>query len=146
MKTYALWFASFALVLAACGKQEPAEPQQPDDSAAPATSAAGAGPARAFDEAFMEHMHMHADQLDVLMFALADDDLEGAMTPAYWLSTHDSIEGVPEEWQQYVVGMRTAASEVEAANDLESARAAAEEISLHCQACHVAAGVDQTGL
>ena len=147
MKTYALWLASFALVLAACGKQEPAEPQQPDDTATPAASVVEeSAPASSFDDAFTQHMHKHADQLDDLMFALADDDLDGAMTPAYWLSTHDTIEGVPEEWQQYVVGMRTAASEVEAADDLESARAAAQEISSHCQACHAAAGVDQAAL
>jgi hypothetical protein len=144
MKTYVLWLASFALVLAACGKQEPAEPQQPDDTAAPAASMAEEpAPAPAFDQAFIDHMHQHADQLDDLMFALADDDLVGAMTPAYWLSRHDSVEGIPEEWQQHVTGMREAALKVESTNDLEAARAAAEEISLHCQACHLAAGVDQ---
>jgi len=76
------------------------------------------------------------------MFALADDDLVGAMTPAFWLSRHDGVEGIPVEWQQYVTGMRQAASAVEAANDLETARVAAERISDQCQACHNAAGVN----
>ena len=145
MKTYVLWLASFALVLAACGKQEPAGPQQPSDTATPEASVAEEpAPAPAIDEAFTQHMHLHADQLDDLMFALADGDLVGAMTPAYWLSRHDSVEGVPNAWQQHVTGMREAALKVESTNDLEVARAAAEEISSHCQACHLAAGVDQT--
>jgi hypothetical protein len=147
MKTYALWLASFALVLTACGKQEPTEPQQPNDTAAPAASVVEEpAPAPTFDEAFTAHMHKHADQLDDLMFALADGDLVAAMTPAYWLSRHDSVEGIPDEWQQHVTGMREAALKVESTNDLEVARAAAEEISSHCQACHATAGVDQAGL
>ncbi len=86
-------------------------------------------------------MHEHATKLDELMFALADDDLMGAATPAYWLSQHDAVDGVPEEWQDYITAMRNAAYEVETATDLESARAAAEEISAQCQGCHTAAGV-----
>lgn len=94
-----------------------------------------------FDQAFIDHMHAHAEQLDDLMFALADGDLEGAMTPAFWLSRHDAVEGVPEEWQQYVTGMRKAAAAVESAGDLEAAKAAAERLSEQCQACHTAAGI-----
>ena len=52
------------------------------------------------------------------------------------------MSGIPEEWQQYVVAMRKSAAEVEAATDLESARVAAEQISVHCQECHAAAGVN----
>ena len=141
MKTHTLWITSIALCLSACGKQEPAEPQAPvtDESAAPAeeTQATATG----FDEAFIKHMHDHAAKLDELMFALADDDLVGAATPAYWLSQHETVEGVPDEWQNYLTSMRNAAYEVEMANDLETARLAAEEISVQCQGCHAAAGV-----
>ena len=87
-------------------------------------------------------MHDHADKLDELMFALADGNLEDAMTPAYWLSRHETVDGVPQEWQQYVTNMRGAAMAVESAGDLEAARAAAEQISRQCQACHEAAGIN----
>jgi len=147
MKTRTLWITSIALCLSACGKQEPAEPMPPesDQAAAPveetqatqATQATTAG----FDEAFINHMHDHAAKLDDLMFALADDDLVGAATPAYWLSQHETVEGVPDEWQNYLTSMRNAAYEVETADDLETARAAAEDISAQCQGCHDAAGV-----
>jgi cytochrome c556 len=140
MRVHALLFTAFALCLSACSKQEPAEPEQPaTEEAAVMGEVAAQQPE--FDQAFIDHMHAHAEQLDELMFALADGDLEAAMTPAFWLSRHDTVQGIPEEWQQYVTGMREAAAEVEAANDLETARAAAERISERCQACHSAAGI-----
>ena len=91
--------------------------------------------------AFTRHMHIHADQLDNLNFALADDDLYGAMTPAYWLSRHDEISGAPASWQPYLTGMRKAAFQVESATDLATARAAAKKIGEQCQGCHAATGV-----
>jgi len=138
MKVTSLWITAIALCLTACSKQEPAEPPapEPEQAAAPAEEAEAE-----FDAEFISHMHEHAEKLDDLMFALADDDLVGAATPAYWMSQHEAVDGVPEEWQHYLTGMRNAAYEVETANDLETARAAAEEISVQCQACHAAAGV-----
>ena len=38
--------------------------------------------------------------------------------------------------------MRAAARDVGMATDLETAGAAAERITVHCQGCHAAAGVD----
>jgi len=145
MKIQSLWLVAITLCLAACSKQETAEPQapEPDQAAAAeeATAPADKTDAR-FDAAFIDHMHEHAEKLDQLMFALADGDLVGAATPAYWLSQHDTVEGVPEEWQNYLTGMRNAAYEVETAEDLETARAAAEDISAQCQGCHTTAGVN----
>ena len=150
MKAHAFWITAIALSLAACGRQEQPEAQQAES--APATAPAveaeapeAAAPAAEVNQAFVDHMHAHAEQLDELMFALADEDLEGAMTPAYWLSRHQTVGGIPVEWQDHIVGMRKAALEVGAATDLESARAAAERISESCQGCHTAAGVRGPG-
>ena len=146
MRVHTLWITAIALCLAACSKQEPAEPQVPenDQAAAPAEEApmteVPATESR-FDEGFIKHMHQHAEKLDDLMFALADGDLEGAATPAYWLSQHETVDGVPDEWQNFVIAMRNAAYEVETATDIETARAAATQISVQCQGCHTAAGV-----
>jgi cytochrome c556 len=145
MRFHALWIAVVILGIAGCGKQDQPEAQQAESPAPAAVEAEAPEAGASADEAkraFIDHMHAHAEQLDELMFALADGDLDGAMTPAYWLSSHDSVEGIPEDWQQFVVGMRTAAAEVEEATDLDTARAAAEHISEHCQACHTAAGVE----
>mgnify|MGYP001549381830 CR=1 FL=1 len=141
MRVHTFWITAIALCLAACSKQEPAEPQAPEsDQTAAVAEEAPESEAR-FDEGFIKHMHQHAEKLDDLMFALADGDLEGAATPAYWLSQHETVDGVPEEWQDFVIGMRNAAYEVETATDIETARAAATQISVQCQACHSAAGV-----
>ena len=141
MRIIALFTITLAMSLAACSKQEPAAPETPasDDTAAPAEQAAPE--VTETKQAFINHMHMHAEQLDDLMFALADGDLEGARTPAYWLSRHDAVEGLSEDLQIFVVTMREAAFAVEEAPDLETARAAAEKISAECQGCHDAAGV-----
>ena len=145
MKIQSLWIVAITVCVAACSKQEPVEPQAPEpdpavaEAAAPAAEATEAG--AMFDAAFISHMHQHAEKLDDLMFALADEDLVGAATPAYWLSQHEAVDGVPEEWQNYLTSMRNAAYEVETADNLETARAAAEEISVQCQGCHAAAGV-----
>jgi hypothetical protein len=143
MKALALCTITLAVGLAACSKQEPAEPAAPADVPAQATAEETAAPQ--FDQDFIDHMHAHAEQLDELMFALADEDLEGAMTPAYWLSRHEVVTGVPEEWQQYISGMREAALAVEASTDLAGAQAAAHEITTQCQACHAAAGINVLG-
>jgi cytochrome c556 len=144
MRLHVLWITAIVLGIAGCGERDKPEAQQaesPAPAAAEAEAPEAAAGAAEVKQAFIDHMHAHAEQLDELMFALADDDLDGAMTPAYWLSSHDSVEGIPEDWQQFVVGMRTAAAEVGTATDLATAKAAAEKISEHCQACHTAAGV-----
>jgi cytochrome c556 len=140
MRIIALFTIVLAAGLAACSKQEPAAPEQPvSDPTAAVEEAAAETPD--INQAIVDHMHKHAEQLDDLMFALADDDLEGAGTPAYWLSRHDTIDGLPEDLQIFVVTMREAAFAVEEATDLEAARAAAEDLSAQCQGCHDAAGV-----
>ncbi|MGB5631100.1 MAG: hypothetical protein WBM45_00770 [Woeseiaceae bacterium] len=141
MRTQMLWATAVALCLTACSRQEPAEPQPAENDQAATAAEEMQVTEFEFDEAFINHMHEHAEKLDDLMFALADDDLEGARTPAYWLSQHDTVNEVPEEWQNYITGMRNAAYEVETADDLDIARAAAEDVSAQCQACHAAAGV-----
>ena len=142
MKINALTIAAIAFGLAACGEQAPPATQEAEPPAAePEASVEPSQAETMVDQEFIDHMHAHAEQLDDLMFALADGDLEGAMTPAYWLSRHKTVTGVPEEWQQYVDGMRESALTVESATDLDTARAAAEQITAHCQGCHAAAGV-----
>ena len=142
MKINALTIAAIAFGLAACGEQAPPATQEAEPPAAePEASVEPSQAETMVDQEFIDHMHAHAEHMDELMFAQADGDFDGAMTPAYWLSRHKSVAGVPEEWQQYLIGMREAALAVERATDLDTARAAAEEITVHCQGCHAAAGV-----
>lgn len=145
MKLHSLLIAGLALCMTGCAEKqapapEPAAAPPPEPQAA-AEPPAAEGPMERSDE-FIEHMHDHAERLDDLNFALADGDLEGAMTAAYWLSGHQEVAGIEDEWLPFLEGMRDAAQAVEEAADLDAARAAAERINDNCQGCHDAAGVN----
>ena len=140
MKNYILLVVGITLLAAGCAKEEAPAPQPEPEAEAVDPLAAGMPEGR--DATFLDHMHAHAEMLDDVNYALADGDLEGAMTPAYWLSRHDTVTGIDPEWHQYVDGMRAAARDLEGATDLEPARAAAERINKQCQDCHAAAGME----
>ncbi|MDH3266843.1 MAG: hypothetical protein OEM25_07755, partial [Gammaproteobacteria bacterium] len=95
---------------------------------------------------FIEHMHRHAEEIDNINIALADGDLAAAMNPAAWLSRHDPVGGIPDDWQPYLIDMREAARAVESAPDLETAHAASIRITEQCQGCHAAAGIIGDGV
>ncbi|MBT8137401.1 MAG: hypothetical protein KJO54_10350 [Gammaproteobacteria bacterium] len=92
----------------------------------------------------VRHMHMHAAQLERLNAALDAGDMVAAGTPAYWLSRHEMLPNMPETWRPHMAKMRMAAEAVEAAADIEAARAAASRIEDSCRGCHEAAGAGPT--
>lgn len=100
-----------------------------------------AAPAVISHEAFVRHMHLHAIHLARLNEALAAGDLEAAATPAYWLSRHEAIDGLPYGWGPFIEGMRKEGQAVERATDLFSARAAAARLASNCSGCHKANGI-----
>jgi len=142
MKLQSLLILGLALCVTACAEKKESAPE-PAAEPAPEPQAASPAPIEQSgrDEAFIDHMHAHAEQLDNLNFALADDDLPGALTAAYWLSGHQEVTGIQEEWRPFLEGMREAAQAIEEANDIDEARVAAERINENCQGCHNAAGV-----
>ena len=153
MKLHTFLLIGLAIGIVGCAKKEEAAPEpvsEPEPESA--VSEVAEEPAAEADETLahiedwrttnlLDHMHAHAEHLDDLNYALDDGDLERAMTPAYWLSRHKTVSGLPENLQPFVVRMRDAASAVEQAEDLETARAAAQLIVVECQACHDASGV-----
>ena len=162
MKLHVLLLIALAAALAACGEKEqvaaPTESEMetaaaavemPEDEAPEAVEedvrsepdATLADVQEWRNEALLDHMHAHAEQLDDLNFALDDGDLFRASTSAYWLGRHDAIKGLPDSLQPHVIDMRDAAREVEAAEDVETAKAAAKRIGEACQACHDMADV-----
>ena len=141
MKLHVISVVGFLLFSAGCGETG-------QGTAEPADEAASAPPEAAVpvdeiwqSEAFVEHMHLHAEQLDELNFALADGDLESAKAAANWLSTHDTNADIQADWMPHLYRMRTEAEAVEAAADIETAQAAAMRITIQCQECHAAVGV-----
>jgi hypothetical protein len=144
MKLHMLLVVGFVLGVTGCAEKEQVISEPVDE--APMTASEAVAPAAVFEslrnDEFLKHMHLHAEKLDDLNFALADGDLEAAMTPAHWLSTHDTDSDVESEWLPYLYGMRTEAEAVETAPDLATARAAAARINIQCQACHAAVGIN----
>ena len=138
MKLHTVLIIGFALSVSGCGNKEQAAPEQ---AAAPAAEAMAKMDSYEY-EGILRHMHTHADQLDLLNDALADNDFEASKLPARWLWRHETMTGVPDDWQQYMAGMRDAARDVESATDLATARAAAIRIRENCQACHTAVGMN----
>lgn len=143
MKLQSLLIFGLALCVTACAEKKESAPE-PAAEPTPEPQAASPAPIEQSgrDQAFIDHMHAHAEQLDNLNFALADDDLPGALTAAYWLSGHQEVTGIQEEWRPFLEGMREAARAIEEANDIDEARVAAERINENCQGCHDAAGVN----
>jgi soluble cytochrome b562 len=138
MKLHVLMIVGFALSVTGCETREQAEPAQTDE----AQTAAPAAEKKSYQyDGFLEHMHTHADQIDSINMALADGDLDAAMTPAAWLSRHEPVNGIPDDWQPYLTEMREAARAVENAGDLDTAHAASIRITEQCQGCHAAAGI-----
>ncbi len=145
MKLNMIFLIGLAAGMAGCTEKEQATPEQADEMP-PAVSAveSEAIPAPTEDwraSKFLDHMHAHAEHLDDLNYALDDGDFDGAMTPAYWLSRHETVGGLPADLQPFLVRMREAARAVEETKDLAAARAAAGRIGKECQSCHTAAGV-----
>jgi hypothetical protein len=141
MKLRMLLIVTFTLGVMGCAEKEQAVPDDVDEAPPPAAVAPLAEKKEWQNDAFLEHMHLHAEKLDDLNFALADGDLDAAMTPAYWLSGHETVAGIPSELLPYLYRMREAARAVEEATDLATAQIAAEEINEQCQGCHIAADV-----
>jgi len=142
MKLQVLLIIGFTLSLTACENKEQAAPEQ----VAEATTTAPAEKESYEHDGIIEHMHRHADQIDLINDALADDDLDASKLPARWLWRHETMIGVPDDWQPYLFAMRQAARDLGSATDLVTARAAATRITEQCQSCHVAAGVMTNGV
>jgi hypothetical protein len=142
VKLHLILVFSFILGIAGCGEREqtPAEPMDEASAAAPEDAVAINEIWK--NEAFIEHMHVHAERLDELNFALADGDLDSAKAAANWLSTHDTNADIQADWMPHLYRMREEAQVVEAAADIDTAQAAALQITIQCQECHAAVGIN----
>ena len=144
MKLHVLLIIGLGLSVAGCGNKQQAAPEQTAVPAAePMATESPIAEMQSYEyEGILRHMHTHADQMDLLNDALADGDLEASKLPARWLWRHETMTGVPDDWQPHMAGMRQAARDVESSTDLATARAAATRISENCQACHSAIGME----
>ena len=153
MKLHTLFLIGLTMTLAACGQKEqaaapadeveaPAAAEAPVEAEAPVAEESMIEKDQMGTMAFIEHMHHHASQLGQLKAALEVGSLPAAQRPAYWLSGHEEVSGVPEGWRVYIDGMREGALAVDNAETIEQARAAMQQIEASCEGCHVSAGIE----
>lgn len=140
MNLHVILVVGLVLGLMGCAEKDQAMPEGEAPMTAPEADVPTAESEIWQNDSFREHMHLHAEKLDDLNYALADGDLEAAMAPANWLSEHDTDTDVQSDWLPFLYRMRTEAEAVENASDLATARAAAERINAQCQSCHAAVG------
>lgn len=141
-----LFLIGIIIAIAGCSKKE--APPAPTQEKPPAAAEVAAPDAEetakdlveAGSDAFIEHMHEHAKQLGRIQIALESGDLDGAATPAYWLSRHEGVHGPLYDWEDYLDQMRSAAGEIANTTDIDVARAAAAKIEEGCKGCHSASG------
>lgn len=136
-----LLIIGLGLAFTGCGKEEAAPPAAVEEAPMAAQEEAVAVAEIWDDEAFVEHMHEHADKLDELNFALADGNLAKAREHANWLASHDTNADIQADWMPLLYAMRAEAEAVAAAPDIAAAQVAAERITVKCQECHAEAGV-----
>ena len=129
MKSHVYLIIGLTLIMSACERAEQDAPPQAVES-----------PSYEYD-GILRHMHRHADQIDLLNNALANDDIDASKSPARWLHRHDTMIGVPVDWQPYLAELREAARVVESADDIAAAEAASLRIVEQCRDCHAAAGI-----
>jgi len=143
MNLHMIMVVGFILSVAGCAEKEQvlSEPADEAPMTTPDAVAPTAGNEVWRDDSFLKHMHLHAEKLDDLNYALAAGDLEAAKTPANWLSTHDTASDIQSDWLPHLYRVRMEAEAVETAPDLATARAAAERINAQCQECHAAVGI-----
>ena len=84
------------------------------------------------------HMHEHLGRITTIKTSIIMGDLDSVREPAKWIAEHESVSGLPENYQPYVESMRQNAREVVAASDLQSAATAVSNMAITCANCHQA--------
>jgi len=104
-------------------------------SGGPASEDEGAG---ARVEPVGEYMRDHFEQVRGVQVGVIRGDLDAVKAAAKWVATHEAMEEMPQDWQPFVVQMRSVAEEAMAAPDITAAAVATAKMGLSCAACHEA--------
>lgn len=89
-----------------------------------------------------DHMHEHLTRISTIKAAIIAAKLEDVREPASWLAEHEAAEGLPAEFESYVIRMRSHARGVIEAQDLATAAESVSNMAKTCGNCHLVNGVD----
>lgn len=88
-----------------------------------------------------DHMHAQLTVLTTIKSAIIAGRLEDAREHATWLADHETVAGLPENFEPFLAKMRTYARHVIEAKELLSAAESVSKMAQTCGACHLANGV-----
>ena len=88
-----------------------------------------------------EHMHEHLSRISAMKAFIIAGQLEGMREPAMWLAEHETVPGLPGDWEKYLAKLRQYAREAASARHLQFAAASVSEIARVCGDCHQANGI-----
>jgi cytochrome c553 len=89
-----------------------------------------------------DNMHEQLTRISTIKAAIVAGRLAEVREPATWLADHETVAGLPADFEPFVAQMRTYARHVIEAQDLESAATAVSQMASTCGNCHVANGVE----
>ncbi|MDX1404095.1 MAG: hypothetical protein R3192_06145 [Woeseiaceae bacterium] len=84
-----------------------------------------------------EHMHEHLARISTIKSFIIMGNLDGIREPAIWLADHETVDGLPANFEPYVSLMRQYAREVNNAQDFESAAISVSQMARTCSNCHL---------
>jgi len=84
-----------------------------------------------------DHMHEHLTRISMIKSAIVAGNLEGVDEPASWLAEHETVAGLPKEFESYVIQMKSHARRVIDAQNLVSAAKSVSEMAKTCGNCHL---------
>ena len=108
----------------------------------PPGSVAAQDPPETTTSAIADHMHQHLARISSIKSSIIAGDLEAVREPATWLAEHETIPGLPEDWQSFIDQMREYARQVAKARNLTVAAESVSEMARTCGTCHLVNGLD----
>jgi len=82
-----------------------------------------------------DHMHEHLTRITTIKSSVIMGNLDGVREPATWLVEHETVSGLPENFEPYVEMIRSYARELVAAPDLKSAAKSVSRMAQSCGNC-----------
>jgi hypothetical protein len=89
-----------------------------------------------------DHMHEHLTRIGTIKAEIVAGRLAGVREPAIWLADHETVAGLPVDFEPYVAQMRSYARHVIEARDLVTAAIAVSQMARACGNCHLVNGVE----
>ncbi len=89
------------------------------------------------ESAIADHMHEHLTRITMIKSAIVAGNLEGVDEPANWLAEHETVAGLPKEFESYVIQMKSHARRVVDAQNLVSAAESVSQMAKTCGNCHL---------